>query len=104
MKSLCSFNSSPLVTILVHLLFNNDVIMSSLVSTGNCKLGHDSRLTTAADTTQLDSFVASASAVCIEHSGSGVIVLTDRQTDKQSQPQTDTTESNTTLAARAVTW
>jgi len=43
--------------------------MSSLVSTGNCrpKLGHDCRrgCVHTADTTQLDSFVASA--VCIGH-------------------------------------
>jgi len=49
-------------------LLNNDVIMSSLVSTGNLNW-----VTTAdgcvhtADATQLDSFVASASAVCIGH-------------------------------------
>ena len=77
--------------------FNNDVIMSSLVchqpqqpncdwlnSTRNCKLGHDCRLRCrqicsdssklsptscvhTADATQLDSCVASASAVCIGH-------------------------------------
>ena len=47
---------------------NNDVIMSSLVSSGNCKW-----VTTAdgcvhtADSTRLDSFVPSASAVCIGH-------------------------------------
>jgi len=62
---------------------NNDVIMSSLVSTGNCKLGHDCRRVCSEtdDMTKLSpsscefvftpptptrlSFVASASAVCI---------------------------------------
>ena len=62
---------------------NNDVIMSSLVSTGNCKLGHDClRVSSHNDTTTLsptscefvftpptptrqNSFVPSASAVCI---------------------------------------
>jgi len=43
----------------------------SLNSTWNCKLGHDCRRVSecvhSADTTQLDSWVASASAVCIGH-------------------------------------
>jgi len=30
--------------------------------------------------------------------GSGVMVLTDKQTDKQSPPQTDTAQNNTTRA------
>ena len=55
-----------------HNFFNNDVIMSSVVSTGNCKLGNDCRRVCShrrrdSCATQLDSFVASASAVCIGH-------------------------------------
>ena len=51
-------------------VFNNDVIMLSLVtsSTGNCKLGQDCRRCVhTADKTQLDSWVALASALCTGH-------------------------------------
>jgi len=43
----------------------------SVVSTGNCKPGHDCRRVCVhtADATRLDSFVSSASAVCIGHLG-----------------------------------
>jgi len=34
---------------------------------------------------------------------SGVITLTDRRTDKQAKSQTDTTDNNSTLAARVIT-
>jgi len=51
---------------------NNNVIMSSLVSTENCKLGHNCRVPTGVFTpptpTRQNIFVASASAVCIGQS------------------------------------
>jgi len=39
--------------------FNNDVIMSSLVSTGNCKLGHDCRTGVFTPPTRRNSTVSS---------------------------------------------
>jgi len=54
--------------------------------------------TADADATRLDSFVSSASAVCIGHNGSEVIVLTNRQT----YTQTNSTENNTTLSAQVI--
>jgi len=64
-------NQLSVIFVNFHNFFNIDVIMSSLVSTGNCKLDQDSKTADGcvhsfhtADATQLSSLVASA--VCSE--------------------------------------
>ena len=53
---------------------NNDVIVSSLVSTGNCKLRLPTGVFTPPTPTRQNSFVASVSAVCIWHNSMLLVV------------------------------